>query len=179
MTFQHHPIDMDHNKAESGAEYGDDTAAVLGPGTSWYYSGYGGRVLGVSSLLSDESAFVRLLLLLLFLLFSVAVVPNLLLLGPIIVAMCLVLLLGLSLYAGGPYDGDSLRRYSDNIVDGTATPAVQDTCWEKGIFCVASPFDCADPLVSGCEPSTREGRECPGCCNGWSRYYSLWLATCN
>ena len=35
--------------------------------------------------------------------------------GPIIVAMCLVLLLGLSLYAGGPYDGDSLRRYDESM----------------------------------------------------------------
>ena len=45
--------------------------------------------------------------------------------GPIIVVMCLALLLGLSLYAGGPYDGDNLRRYDESIVDGSATSAVQ------------------------------------------------------
>ena len=35
--------------------------------------------------------------------------------SPIMVAMCLVLLLGLSMYAGGPYDGSSLRRYDESM----------------------------------------------------------------
>ena len=45
---------------------------------------------------------------------------------PIIVATILLLVFGLSLYAGGPFDGsDSLRRSDGNLVDGTATSVVQ------------------------------------------------------
>ena len=84
--------------------------------------------------------------------------------GPIIVALCLALLLGLSLYAGGPYDGDSLRRNGDNIVDGIATSAVQggaghgdatsNTCLKDGRECVPN-------------------YTCEYCCNSWglSIYY--------
>ena len=84
--------------------------------------------------------------------------------GPIIVALCLALLLGLSLYAGGPYDGDSLRRNGDNIVDGIATSAVQDgaghgdatsnTCWEYGKICSPRMFK-------------NQVDTCVNCCNSW------------
>ena len=45
--------------------------------------------------------------------------------GRPIVAVILTLVLGLSLYVGGPYydGGASLRRYAGNLVDGTATSA--------------------------------------------------------
>ena len=54
--------------------------------------------------------------------------------GPIIVATILLLVFGLSLYAGGPFDfdGGSLRPCGGNLVDGTATSVVQASAKAEG-----------------------------------------------
>ena len=65
--------------------------------------------------------------------------------SPIIVVAFLLLVFGLSLYAGGPFDGGSLRRSGGNLVDGTATSAVQASAEGKGEEYDLDFHDCVPP----------------------------------
>ena len=65
--------------------------------------------------------------------------------GPIIVAAFLLLVFKLSLYAGGPFDGGSLRRSGGNLVDGTATYAFEASAEGKGEEYDLDFRDCVPP----------------------------------